>query len=91
MSTYRIAWRNSFNGQLGHGDFLFGENDYSDLQRVVADLNLEYTGAIYHWIESQPGGSALNGTHQQIGSRAEERGTGAVGTENNSETRQTTG
>ncbi len=91
MSTYRIAWRNSINGQLGHGEYMFGENDYSDLQRLVSNLNMEFMGAIFHWIESQPASDTLNGAHQQVGSRAEERSTGAVRTENNSETCQTTG
>ena len=85
MNSYRIAWRNSINGQVGHGVYMFSENDYSDLQRVVSNLNMEFTGAIFHWIESQPASSALNGTHQQVCSRAEECGAGAVGTENNSE------
>ncbi len=91
MSTYRIAWRYVHSGLSGGGEFMFSENDYSDLQRVVSNLNMEYTGAIYHWIESQPAVSALNGAHQQVGSCAEERGTGAVGSVNNSETCQATG
>jgi hypothetical protein len=90
MPTYRIAWRNSINGQVGHGEYMFSKNDYSDLQRVVSNLNMEFMGAIFHWIESQPAVSALNGTHQQVRAGTEERGTGTVGTENNSETCQAT-
>lgn len=47
---FRIAWRSLLTQQTGHGDYMFETED--DIKTYVIDLNIRFSGLIYHWVES---------------------------------------